>query len=138
MTRYLGLGPVFVYEAITSARRRAIYVWRSVFVLLLLAGLAVAWYQAQLETVRRSPMTRAGHQNLAQVGEYFFYALSAVQISLVLLAAPAATAGIICMERARGTLLPMMVTDLCTTKGVPCTGSGSPSSWWSSWPLRAA
>jgi hypothetical protein len=49
---------------------------------------------------------------MALVGEGFFYALTGIQISLVMLAAPAATAGAINMDQARGTLLHMLVTDL--------------------------
>jgi ABC-type transport system involved in multi-copper enzyme maturation permease subunit len=112
VVRYLGLGPVFVYEAITSARRRPIYVWRVLFVLLLLAGMTLAWYLALRSTPGRPRVSRGGLQNLARMGEFLFYALSTVQISLILLAAPAATAGVICIERARGTLLHLMVTDL--------------------------
>ena len=38
--------------------------------------------------------------------------LTSIQVSLILLAAPAAAAGSLGMDRARGTLLQMMVTDL--------------------------
>ena len=38
--------------------------------------------------------------------------LSGTQLTLVLLAAPAATAGAICLDRARGTLIHLLVTDL--------------------------
>ena len=49
---------------------------------------------------------------MAELGEWFFYTMAGIQISLILLAAPAAAAGAICMDRARGTLAHMMVTDL--------------------------
>ena len=52
------------------------------------------------------------NQQLAKLGEWFFYTMAGIQISLVLLAAPAAAAGSICMDRARGTLVHVMVTDL--------------------------
>jgi ABC-type transport system involved in multi-copper enzyme maturation permease subunit len=42
----------------------------------------------------------------------FFLAVIGTQLTLVLLAAPAATAGAICLDRARGTLTHLMVTDL--------------------------
>jgi ABC-type transport system involved in multi-copper enzyme maturation permease subunit len=51
-------------------------------------------------------------QAMAKVGEGFFYALAGIQISLVLLGAPAAAAGAICSDRASGALLHMFVTDL--------------------------
>ena len=52
------------------------------------------------------------YQQMAQLGASFFYTLAWIQISLVMLAAPAATAGSICMDRARGTLVHMLMTDL--------------------------
>src|SRR5262249_8942858 len=39
-------------------------------------------------------------------------ALAAAQLALALLAAPAATAGAVCLDRARGTLAHVLVTDL--------------------------
>ena len=52
------------------------------------------------------------YQQMAMLGEKFFYAMAGIQVSLILLAAPAAAAGSICMDRARGTLAHMMATDL--------------------------
>jgi ABC-type transport system involved in multi-copper enzyme maturation permease subunit len=46
------------------------------------------------------------------MAELFFLAVSGTQLALVLLAAPAATAGAICLDRARGTLSHMLMTDL--------------------------
>ena len=43
---------------------------------------------------------------------YYFYAMIGVELALVMLAAPAATAGAICLDRARGTLAHMLMTDL--------------------------
>jgi ABC-type transport system involved in multi-copper enzyme maturation permease subunit len=51
-------------------------------------------------------------RSAAQVGQSFFYAIVGTQIALVLLAAPAATAGAICLDKARGTLAHLLVTDL--------------------------
>ena len=42
----------------------------------------------------------------------YFYGLIGVELTLVMLAAPAATAGAICLDRARGTLAHMLMTDL--------------------------
>ncbi len=46
------------------------------------------------------------------IGRLFFHTLVAVQLAVVLLAAPAATAGAICVDKSRGTLLHAFVTDL--------------------------
>ncbi len=48
----------------------------------------------------------------AALGEAYFYAIIGVEMTLVMLAAPAATAGAICVDRARGTLTHMLATDL--------------------------
>ena len=101
-----GLGPVFAYEWLTRSRRWQAYALRVLFVVGLLAGLWAVWRAASLSpylTIR---------QQLAQVGESFFFTLTIAQLALVLLAAPAATAGAICLDKARGTLAHVMVTDL--------------------------
>lgn len=101
-----GLGPVFAYEWITASRRWQGYALRSLFVLMLLASLGLVWVG---RTEARNVTTIKA---LADVGEQFFLAVIGTQITLVLLAAPAATAGAICLDRARGTLTHLMVTDL--------------------------
>ncbi|MFI5454712.1 MAG: hypothetical protein ACHRXM_04615 [Isosphaerales bacterium] len=102
----LGLGPVFAYEWITSSRRRQGYALRSSFVLLLLVALLVIW---------KTTSPRGGENDLrfmARLGEFFFLGVIGTQLTLVLLAAPAATAGAICLDHARGTLTHILVTDL--------------------------
>jgi ABC-type transport system involved in multi-copper enzyme maturation permease subunit len=101
-----GPGPVFVYECLTAARRWQGYAARSLFVLLLLAALVV--------TYRASPELRqAGTlRTLARFGEQLYVAVVGTELTLVLLAAPAATAGAICLDRARGTLSHLLLTDL--------------------------
>ena len=49
---------------------------------------------------------------MAQVGESYFFAIAGTQLVLVLLAAPAYTAGAVCLDKARGNLAHMLVTDL--------------------------
>ena len=106
-----GMGPVFVYESMLNARRWQIYAARSCFVLLLLVGLAFVWVQN--DTLTTTPVQKPSlYQQMALLGEKFFYAMAGIQVSLILLAAPAAAAGSICMDRARGTLAHMMVTEL--------------------------
>ena len=48
----------------------------------------------------------------AGLGELYFYGLIGVELAIVMLAAPAAAAGAICGDRARGTLDHILVTDL--------------------------
>ncbi len=101
-----GPGPVFVYECVTSARRWQNYAVRSFVVAALLAGMATIGLSDEAFT----------HGNAARqyawLGESYFYALIGVTLSFVMLAAPAATAGAICLDRARGTLTHILATDL--------------------------
>jgi ABC-type transport system involved in multi-copper enzyme maturation permease subunit len=106
MARRWGLGPVFAYEWLINARRWQLYALRSLFVAALLVGLCVVWWS--VAEARNANNFRA----LARAGQSFFTAMVGIQLVLVLLAAPAATAGAICLDKARGTLLHLLVTDL--------------------------
>jgi hypothetical protein len=106
MWKRWGLGPVFVYESLLNARRWQVYAVRSLFVLLLLVGLAVVWLRRDNLSGAPGPKP-ALYQQMATLGEWFFYTMAGIQVSLILLAAPAAAAGAICMDRARGTLAHM-------------------------------
>src|SRR4051794_4814624 len=89
-----GLGPLFAFESLLNARRRQVYAGRSCFVLVLLMGMVFVWV-SRSEYDRSTPATAPmpTYKQMAAVGEWFFYALTGIQVSLVLLAAPAATAG---------------------------------------------
>jgi len=102
----IGLGPVFACERSIASRRWQTYAARS----FLLSALLVA-----MATVATSPTGVVGGRfarSYAAVGESYFYAMIGVELALVLLAAPAATAGAICLDRARGTLAHVLATDL--------------------------
>jgi ABC-type transport system involved in multi-copper enzyme maturation permease subunit len=102
----IGLGPVFAYERLTSSRKWQGYAQRAVFLLFLLVALVVIWL---------GPSPAAGPnpiRALAALGQSFFIGVVGTQLTLVLLIAPAATAGAICLDRARGTLTHMLMTDL--------------------------
>ncbi len=102
----IGLGPVFACERSIASRRWQTYAARS----FLLSALLVA-----MATVASSSARVVGGgfaQNYAALGESYFYAMIGVELALVLLAAPAATAGAICLDRARGTLAHVLATDL--------------------------
>jgi ABC-type transport system involved in multi-copper enzyme maturation permease subunit len=102
----LGLGPVFAYERLTSARRWQTYALRAfVVTALLLTMMTIA-------TAYSSDPGETQIQKYARIGTMYFSALIGVELALVMLAAPAATAGAICLDRARGTLAHVMATDL--------------------------
>jgi ABC-type transport system involved in multi-copper enzyme maturation permease subunit len=104
MKMRFGLGPVFAFESLIAARRWQVYALRSVYVGLLLVGLTLTWGP--------SDRTINSLEDAAAIGRLFLQTVISVQLAVVLLAAPAATAGAICVDKARGTLLHAFVTDL--------------------------
>lgn len=106
MAMRLSLGPVFVYEWLTASRRWQGYALRSLFVAALLVNLTVVW----LAEVKGRP--NISYRDLAVVGRAFYIAIVGTQLALVMLAAPAATAGAICLDKSRGTLAHLLITDL--------------------------
>jgi ABC-type transport system involved in multi-copper enzyme maturation permease subunit len=99
-----GPGPVFAFESLIAVRRWQVYAVRATYVGLLLAGLTLTWGPS--DRVLNSPA------DAAAIGRLFLLTVISVQLAAVLLAAPAATAGAICVDKARGTLLHAFVTDL--------------------------
>jgi ABC-type transport system involved in multi-copper enzyme maturation permease subunit len=114
MSVRFGPGPVFIYESIAAARRWQFYTLRSLFVLGLLASLGLAWYTTAVQSGASAGALTISQ--LAALGESFYFAIATVQLALVLLVAPAATAGAICVDRARGTLTHICVTDLTSSE----------------------
>ena len=110
MPMRLGPGPVFVHESIAATRRWQLYALRALFVLGLLAGLGAVWLLVWQELGARGRSVDL--KELAELGQYFYYAIATIQMILVLVVAPAATAGAICLDRARGNLTHMLATDL--------------------------
>ncbi len=101
-----GLSPVFIYECLANSRRWQTYAVRAAGVAILLVAIA------SIAVTRGSVAPTRAWQEYAALGEAYFYAIIGVELTLVMLAAPAATAGAICVDRARGTLTHMLVTDL--------------------------
>ena len=99
-------GPVFEAERVTRARRWQGYALRSVFVGILLLALALVWWSRGISS------ESVNIQVLAQVGSSIYRALINLQLLAVLLIAPAATAGAVCLDKSRGMLAHFFVTDL--------------------------
>jgi ABC-type transport system involved in multi-copper enzyme maturation permease subunit len=102
----IGLGPVFACENTIASRRWQNYAARS----LLLFALLVAMATVATSSSRASRGRSARYH--AALGESYFYAMIGVELALVLFAAPAATAGAICLDRSRGTLAHVLVTQI--------------------------
>jgi ABC-type transport system involved in multi-copper enzyme maturation permease subunit len=105
----VGPGPVFAYEWLIGSRRWQVYAARSLFVVILLIGMAMVW---RAELVGH----RVSIRGMATAGHVFSETLIGIQLTLVLLAAPAATAGAVCLDKARGTLTHLLVTDLSNSE----------------------
>jgi ABC-type transport system involved in multi-copper enzyme maturation permease subunit len=105
-----GPGPVFIHESIVASRRWQPYALRSLLVLVILAALALVFLTTSFPVGQA--MVVDPIRTLAALGESFYYAIAAAQLVFVLLVAPAATAGAICVDRAHGTLTHMLMTDL--------------------------
>jgi ABC-type transport system involved in multi-copper enzyme maturation permease subunit len=105
----VGPGPVFVYEWLTTTRRWQLYALRSGFVAVILLGMIVVW---RANPFTSSPQSTITFQMMAAYGETLYKTIVVIELTLVLLAAPAATAGAICLDKARGTLDHMLATDL--------------------------
>src|SRR5947199_1629228 len=101
-----GLGPVFAYEWLTASRRWQGYALRSLLVLLLLLGLSGVWLGHHDGTGELSV------RQLAEIGRGFYAVTTLIWLGLVGLAAPAAAAGAICVDKARGNLTLLFSTDL--------------------------
>jgi ABC-type transport system involved in multi-copper enzyme maturation permease subunit len=102
----IGLGPVFACERSIACRRWQTYAMRVLFLTVLLGAMAaVASSGGALgEAISAT--------DYAELGESYFCVMIGVELALVLLAAPAATAGAISLDRARGTLAHVLTTDL--------------------------
>src|SRR3954471_18522874 len=102
MARRVGLGPVFAFEWRMASRRWPAYAMRSLTVLLLLGVMTPVWYAWPAATIARQ----------AEMNKVFHLWASMILLGLVGLAAPAATAGAICQDKARGSLALLFATDL--------------------------
>jgi hypothetical protein len=86
-----GPGLVFAFESLIAVRRWQVYTLRSIYVGLLLLVLTRTW--------RPSNRTIRTLAQAAAIDRLFLCTDITVQLVVVLLAAPAATAGAICVDR---------------------------------------
>ncbi len=105
----LGPGPVFAYEWLTTSRRWQFYALRVGFVGAILIGMMLVWHSSHGAS---GPPERVSIQTMARYAESLYETVVSFELTLILLAAPAATAGAICLDKARGTLDHMLGTDL--------------------------
>ncbi len=104
MTRWWG--PLFEADRTSRARRWQGYAVRMLFVLPFLVLFVLNW-SSRLNQYEPLTVSEAAH-----IGESFFAGLMSVVLVAVFLIAPAATAGAVCLDKSRGMLAHMFVTDL--------------------------
>ena len=109
MSPHFSPSPVFLCEVITASRRWQGYALRALLVVAMLIALGVAWLSGEQGIPGNLQSTR---RFLAELGEHFYYGAAGIQLAMALLAAPAATAGAVRLDRARGWLAHMFVTNL--------------------------
>src|SRR5262245_26959124 len=104
---HIGTGPVFALEFRAGARRWQTYAVRAGVVGILFAALWLVW-----NSIVDRHRGGLSFKQYAEVGESFYYAVLGTQLALILLAAPGAAAGAVCIDKLRGNLLHLFVTDL--------------------------
>lgn len=112
MTKLMGLGPVFAFEWLMTARRWQTYAMRSATVLFLLLALWLVWG----EQAGRSSDGEMSIPRQTEVARSFFGTTAMLLLGLVGLAAPASAAGSICEDKARGNLALLFATDLSSAE----------------------
>jgi ABC-type transport system involved in multi-copper enzyme maturation permease subunit len=112
----LGPGPVFGVELVAAARRWQSYALRALVVAIILAalGLVILNYHDNWFVSMNRPTMSLG--DYARVGTIFVNTVLATQLALILLVGPAATAGAICIDKARGNLTLLMATDMAVSE----------------------
>jgi ABC-type transport system involved in multi-copper enzyme maturation permease subunit len=105
------VNPILAYECARTARRWQTYAGRTAFLTLLLGGLISLWFLRFPDGTLH--LTR---KELTSIGEDFFFTVVEIQLALVLLAAPAYTAGAICIDKARGILDYLLITKLSASE----------------------
>ena len=104
-------GPVFVYEVVRLGRRRSTVVWRLLYVLVMLAVLALMYF-SWLETNGGGRGGTVSPVKLAEFATGFFYVFQVLQYLAVVVLTPAYVAGCIADEKERKTLEFLLATDL--------------------------
>jgi ABC-type transport system involved in multi-copper enzyme maturation permease subunit len=107
-----GLGPVFALEWRAASRRWQMYALRALVILILLGALVFVWEVRARDLSSGTGPSPSPKDRYSVIGEAFFAAVIGTQLTLILFAAPGATAGAVCIEKMRGALSFLLVTDL--------------------------
>ncbi len=112
MSLRFGTGPLYKVELVAAGRRWQTFALRGALVAILLAFLSLSYWSDW--RIRNG--TSLSIQEYAGLAESFASTVLITQLSIMLLAAPAATAGAVCLDKARGNLTLLLVTDLSSAE----------------------
>jgi ABC-type transport system involved in multi-copper enzyme maturation permease subunit len=99
-----------------AARRWQGYALRAALVFVLLGALGIVYLNFRGDWLITGGKQVVSLGDYARIGAAFVDAILGTQLALILLVAPAATAGAICIEKARGNLTLLMATDLSSSE----------------------
>jgi ABC-type transport system involved in multi-copper enzyme maturation permease subunit len=106
----LFIGPVFTREAVTSPRRPRFYVYRSVYVAVLLLLMCTAWLiVAGLQVVRNVG-------DMARFGSELFQRMAQFQLALVVFFSAIQAASAVALEKDRKTLILLLMSRLTNSE----------------------
>jgi ABC-type transport system involved in multi-copper enzyme maturation permease subunit len=105
-------GPLFKIELVAAARRWQTYALRAALVLALLSALFLVY----INDWRRLTGQKLSINDYAEMGQSFAFTVLATQLTIILLAAPAATAGAICLDKSRGNMTLLMASTLSSAE----------------------
>jgi len=104
------VGPVFIREVVTAPRRLRFYLTRSIYVAVLLMLMGTAW------AILAGTQTLEGLRNFANLGIFLFEVLAPLQLALAMLFSAFWTASAIALEKDRGTLVLLLLTNLTNSE----------------------
>lgn len=105
-------GPLFKVELVAAARRWQTYALRAGLVLAVFVAVSLV----HLNDWRQVTGRTLSINDYAQLGQQFAFAVLLTQLGVILFAAPAATAGAICLDKSRGNLTLLMASSLTSAE----------------------
>lgn len=105
-------GPVFLYEVVRVGRRKSTFIFRWVYVLLIVALLGLLYFAWSESMVSRGYRGRVPREEMPKFANIFFEVVAVVQYVVVLLLTPGYVAATITSEKERQTLEFLLATDL--------------------------
>lgn len=104
------VGPVFTREAVVSPRRKKLYIFRTVYAILLLLLMCTSW----MILVRTQLIRNLG--DMARFGAILFQILAPLQLVLIMFMSAVQTASSVAVEKDKQTLILLLMTRLSNSE----------------------